>query len=216
MRWITLVFLLVSLQAFGATAVYRQGVYIDQYKIDDPGNVSGFHNNLIFISHKVIEVVRQTSSVNHHTFKESLLCWADPTTYPECPCDDDGQGGQESAGMCFLNSIMEAGGVTPGAPLSDLAEKSIYLGFWHEYRTKKQMNDMLDQMTLDGLNNLQKVRGMKFAYMSQGIDITTATSISQNWVNNGIQPTYDEYGLPTIPIHDRRLLKLFGEVGWFE
>jgi len=197
-----------------ATAVLRQGEFIDQYKIDDPGNASGFDNNLFFISFQVQEVVRQTSSVNFHTFKEDLLCW-DNSEEPTCPCDSDGQGGQLSAGLCFLDSIMLAGGVTVGADLTVAAEEMVYLAFWHEYRTQNQMQIMLDQMTVEGLNDLQKVRGMKFAYMSQGVDITTANSIAQAWVNTATLPVYTDYGLTRIPQHDIRLLKLFGHTGWF-
>ena len=198
-----------------ATAVIRQGEFIDQYKIDDPGNASGFDNTLLFFAFQVPEVVRQTSSVNFHTFKENLLCW-DDSTEPTCPCDSDGEGGQLSPAICFLDTIMAAGGVTVGADLTEAAENSIYLAFWHEYRTQNQMQIMLDEMTLQGLNDLQKQRGMKFAYLSQGVDITTANTIADAWVNSSILPTYDDYGLATIPVQDRRLLKLFGHTGWFD
>lgn len=204
-----------------ATAVLRQGEWIDQYKIDDPGDASGFHNNLLVFSHNIPEVLRQVSSVNHRTFKANLLCWGDPDA-TTCPCDYTGSPPVGSPpeilqpAICFLNDIMLAGGVTVGADLSDAAEKSIYLGFWHEYRTEKQMEDMITQMGVEGLNNTQKRRGLKFAYMSQGVDITTAQSIANNRITNGVKATYDEYNLATIPIHDRRLLKIFGEVGWFE
>jgi len=197
-----------------ATATLRQGEFIDQYKIDDPGNASGFDNNLFYLAFQVQEVVRQTSSVNYHTFKEDLLCW-DNSEEPTCPCDSDGQGGQLSAGLCYLDSLMVAGNIIVGADLTIAAEDSIYLAFWHEYRTQNQMQIMLDQMVLEGLNALQQQRGMKFAYMSQGVEITTANGIANDWVNNSILPTYNDYGLAGIPTHDRRLLKLFGQSGWF-
>lgn len=198
-----------------ATATIRQGEYIDQYKISDPGNVSGFDNNILYFSHQVQEVVKQVSSVNHHTFKEDLLCWDNPDELT-CPCEDDGQGGILSPTICFLDSIMAANGIIVGADLTDEAEKLIYLAFWHEYRTETQIENMLAEMEIELLNELQKKRGMKFAYMSQGVDIVTAKTIADNRVDNGIKATYDDYGFATIPLHDRRLLKLFGEVGWFE
>jgi hypothetical protein len=197
-----------------ATAVIRQGAFIDQYKIDDPGNASGFDNNLVIFSHRVDEIVRQVSSVNFRTFKENLLCWGDGGP-DACPCDDDGEGGQLSGGLCFLNDIMLAGGVSVGADLTDLQEKKIYLAFWHEYRTETQMENMIAQMELEGLNATQQRRGLKFAYLSHGIDIDTAQAIANNRISNGVKATYDDYNLATIPVHDRRLLKLFGEVGWF-
>jgi len=197
-----------------ATAVLRQGEFIDQYKIEDIGNASGFDNNLFFFTFQAQEVVRQASSVDYHTFKEDLLCW-DNAEEPTCPCDSDGQGGQLSAGLCFLDSIMVAGGVTVGADLTIPAEELIYLAFWHEYRTENQMANMLAQMEVELLNDLQKKRGMKFAYMSQGIDIVTAKAIADPWIDTGTRPTYAQYGLDGIPAHDRRLLKLFGHSGWF-
>ena len=69
-----------------ATAVLRQGVYLDQFKIDDPGNASGFDNYLLIFSFKVQELIKQVSSVNFHTFKEDQLCWGDHSVV-ECPCD---------------------------------------------------------------------------------------------------------------------------------
>jgi len=198
-----------------ATATLRQGEFIDQYKIDDPGNESGYDNHIFYIAFQVPEIVRQVSSINFHTFKEDLLCWEDGEN-PDCPCDDDGQGGQLSAGICYLDSIMAAAGIIVGADLTEAAENLIYLAFWHEYRTQNQMDLMLEEMIVQGLNELQQKRGMKFAYMSQGVDIVTANGIADNWINNGIKPTYDEYGLATIPVQDRRLLKLFGHTGWFD
>lgn len=196
-----------------ATAVLRQGDLLDQYKIDDVGNP--FHNYLIIISHKVNEVLLQVSSVNHHTQQEALLCWEDNSIL-ECPNDDIGGGVLRMPAVALLDSIMIAGGVTVGADLTDLAQKSLYLGFWHEFRMHKiVVEDSITQMELEGLNATQQRRALKFIYYGNGIDITTAQALANNRINNSIAATYDEYGLATIPLQDRRLLKLFGEVGWF-
>lgn len=198
-----------------ATAVIRQGEFIDQYAIDDPGNASGFDNNRVFISHQVNEVVIQQSGVNHRTSKEALLCWDDPDI-TECPNDDIGGGVPRMPVLTFLDSIQAAGGVTVGAPLSQAAERLIYLAFWHEYRTRKLITDTLAEMDVEGLNNQQKKRGLRFVYFGNGVDIVTAKTLADARVNDGTRATYDQYGLATVPQHDRRLLKLFGEVGWFE
>ena len=197
-----------------ATATLRQGTYVDQYKIDDLGGE--YDNYLVIISHQVNEVLIQVSSVNFHTQKEALLCWDDPYII-ECPEDDIGGGVYRMPILVLLDSIMAAGGVTVGADLSDARQKSIYLGFWHEYRTHKLVvEDSIDQMILDGLNATQQRRALKFIYFGSGIDIDTAQALANNRITNGVSATYDEYGLSTIPLQDRRLLKLFGEVGWFE
>lgn len=209
------ILMITAHQALAATAVLRQGVFIDQYKIDDPGNASGFDNNLLFFSHRVNEVVLQVSSVNTHTSKENLLCWGDSEVV-ECPGDPDGQGGILSPVIYFLEQILLANGVTVGADLTDLAEKSIYLAFWHEYRTHKLVEDSIAEMVTEGLNELQQRRALKFIYFGNGIDIVTAQALANNRITNGVSATYDEYGLATMPLQDRRLLKLFGQVGWFE
>lgn len=198
-----------------ASAVLRQGVFIDQYAIDDPGNASGFDNNRIFISHQVNEVVIQVSGANLHTSSEALLCWDDPEIL-ECPDDDLGGGVFRMPVLTFLNDIQIAGGVTVGAPLTDLQEKSRYLAFWHEYRTKKMITDSIAEMVTDGLNALQQKRALKYIYFGNGIDIVTAKTLADNRIDFGTIATYGDYNLATIPLQDRRLLKLFGEVGWFE
>lgn len=198
-----------------ATATIRQGQFIDQYAIDDPGNASGFDNNRIFISHQVNEVVIQVSGVNKHTSSEALLCWDDPDII-ECPNDDIGGGVLRMPTLSFLADIQDAGGVVVGADLSDLQEKSIYLAFWHEYRTKRLVTTSIEEMALEGLNENQRRRALKFIYFGNGIDITTAQQLANDRITNGIVATYDDYNLATIPLQDRRLLKLFGEVGWFE
>jgi len=201
-----------------ATAVVRSGQFIDQYAISDPGNASGFDNNRVFISHKVAEVVIQESGANTHTRSESLLCWEDPDE-TLCPQDDTDPGpGVEyrSPTLVFLDNIMATGGVTVGAPLSLPREREIYLAFWHEYRTKKLVTDSIAEMDVEGLNNTQKRRALKYIYFGNGVDITTAQSLANNHITNGVIATYMDYNLATIPLHDRRLLKLFGEVGWFE
>lgn len=198
-----------------ATATLRQGVFVDQYAIDDPGNASGFDNNRVFISHQVNEVVIQVSGVNLHTSSEALLCWDDPDIL-ECPDDDIGGGVSRMPVLTFLDGIMLAGGVTVGVDLTDLQEKSIYLAFWHEYRTKKLVTDSIAEMVTEGLNATQQRRALKFIYFGNGIDIVTAQALANDRITNGVIATYGDYGLATIPLQDRRLLKLFGEVGWFE
>lgn len=197
-----------------ATAVLRQGAFIDQYAIDDPGNASGFDNNRIFISHNVAEVVIQVSGANLHTSSESLLCWDDPSVI-ECPDDDLGGGVFRMPVLKFLNDIMVAGGVTVGAALTDLAEKSIYLAFWHEYRTKKLVTDSITEMTTEGLNAVQQKRALKFIYFGNGVDIITAKTLADARIDSGSIAAYGDYNLATMPLQDRRLLLLFGEVGWF-
>lgn len=208
-------FLSWSAAAMAQSAVYRQGQFIDQYAIDDPGNASGFDNNRVFISHQVNEVVIQVSGVNQHTSSEALLCWDDPDIL-ECPDDDLGGGVFRMPVLKFLNDIMVAGAVTVGADLSDAAEKSIYLAFWHEYRTKKLITDSVAEMAIEGLNAVQQKRALKFIYFAQGVDLVTAKTLADDRIDFGTIATYGDYGLATIPLHDRRLLKLFGEVGWFE
>lgn len=198
-----------------ATSTIRQGEFIDQYAIEDPGNASGFDNNRIYISHQVNEVVIQVSGANYYTSQEALLCWDDPDII-ECPNDDIGGGVLRMPALSFLADIQDAGGVTVGADLSELQEKAIYLAFWHEYRTKKLVTDSLAQMAVEGLNENQRRRALKFIYFGNGIDITTAQSLANDRVTNGIIATYNDYNLATVPLQDRRLLKLFGEVGWFE
>ena len=203
------------LPAFGATAEYKQGVYIDQYKIIDPGGPND--NNLIFISHKVNEVVIQVSSIDHHTSKEALLCWEDNSIL-ECP-DDDLNPPNEVWRMPVLkqlDDIMVAGGVTYVGDLTDLGEKAIYLAFWFEYMGHNVFQDALAEMITEGLNELQQRRSLKYVIYGNGVDLTTAQAVANNWITNGIQPTYDDLGLATIPLQYRRVLKLFGEVGWFE
>lgn len=214
MKKILVLFLvLFTMQAFAATAVLRQGQYIDQYKIDDPGG--DFDNHLLFFSHRVNEIVIQTSSVNYHTSKEALYCWQN-SDFTECPDDDIGGGVFRSPAIVLLNQIQLEGGVTVGAYLTDLAEKSIYLAFWFEYRSHKVFQDSVDEMVLEGLNELQQRRSLKYVIFGNGIDLVTSQAVANNWITNGIQPTYNDLNLATMPLQDRRLLKLFGEVGWFE
>ena len=198
-----------------ATVTIRQGVWLDHYKFDDPGGVND--NKIVVIAHQISEVFVQTSSVNYHTFKEDLGCWNDAEVL-ECPDDDldPPNGVWRHPVLKQLNDIMLAGGAIVGANLTDLQEKAYYLAFWFEYRTHKVFEDGLAQMVLDGQNTLQQVRHLKYLINGNGVDITTASAIASNWVDNSIQPTYNDLGLATIPLQDRRLLKIFGEVGWFE
>lgn len=198
-----------------ATAVHRQGEFIDQYAIDDPGNASGFDNIRIIISHGLSEVLIQTSGVDFTTSKANLLCWNDPDVV-ECPNDDIGGGVYREPEIMLLEEIFLAGGVTVGADLADLREKEIYLGFWHEYRTAKVIDDVIVELDLLGLNDLQKVRNLRSVYFGLGIDWTTSQTLAQNRINNSIEATYVDYNLATVPLQDRRLLILFGTVGWFE
>ena len=118
--------------------------------------------------------------------------------------------------MVFLNDIMLAGGVTVGADLSDLREKEIYLGFIFEYAIHKVFQDALAEMITEGLNATQQRRSLKYVMFGNGIDLVTAQALANDWVTNGVQPTYGQLGLATVPLQYRRTLKLFGEVGWFE
>lgn len=198
-----------------ATAVLRQGEFIDQYNISDPGNASGFDNYRLYQSHRISEVVIQISGANLHTSSENLLCWSDPDVI-ECPDDDIGGGILRMPVLSLLADIQIAGDVTVGADLTDLQEKSIYLAFWNEYRMKKLVTDSIAEMVIEGLNATQQRRGLKFIYFSNGIDITTAQALANDRISNGTIATYGDYGMATVPLHDRRLLILFGEVGWFE
>lgn len=204
--------LMFAVPAMSATAVMRQSEFIDQYKISDPGG--DYDNHLIFISFGLTEVVIQTSSVDFNTQKESLLCWNEDV--PECPDDDIGGGVFRMPALTLLAEIQISGGITVGADLSDIAMKSIFLAFWHEYRTEKLVEDSITEMALEGLNDLQQRRALKYIYFGNGIDIDTAQSIANNRITNSVQATYNDYGLATMPLQDRRLLKLFGVVGWFE
>jgi len=212
-KLIVLLLVLFTTQIFAATAVLRQGQYIDQYKFDAPG--TDFDNHLIFFSHRVNEAVIQISSIDYHTSKESLLCWGD-SDITECPDDDIGGGVLRSPAIVLLNTIQTEGGVTVGADLTDLAEKSIYLAFWFEYRAHKVFQDSLAEMVLEGLNELQQRRSLKYVIFGNGVDFDTSQAVANNWITNGIQPTYNDLNLATMPLQDRRLLILFNEVGWFE
>lgn len=198
-----------------ATVVLRQGVYVDQYAVDDLGGE--FDNNRMIISHNIPEVLIQVSGVNYHTSKANLYCWGDPDV-TECPNDDLDPPNEvwRDPAMVFLDGIMAAGGVTVGADLADLREKEIYLGFIYEYALHKAFQDTVTQMVTDGLTVAAQKRGLKYSMFSNGIDITTADTLATNWIDNGVQPTYVDLGLATVPLQYRRVLKLFGEVGWFE
>lgn len=197
-----------------ATAVIRQGTYIDQYNISDLGNASGFDNNRVFISWKTAEVVIQVSGINTHTSDESMYCWEDPDII-ECPNDDIGGGVFRSPTIMFLDSIMASGGVTVGADLTGAAERLIYLAFWHEYRTKRLVTTSIAEMVTDGLNAVQQKRALKYIYFGNGIDIITSKTLADARIDSGTVATYDQYALTNIPTQDRRLIKLFGEAGWF-
>jgi len=196
-----------------ATAVIRQGQYIDQYKIDDLGG--DYDNYLIYISHGLSELVIQVSSIDYTTSKENLLCWNDGEVL-ECPDDDLGGGVFLMPVLKQLEDILVAGGLSVGADLTDLAEKAIYLAFWYEYRTRKVFEDALAEMVLEGLNELQQRRSLKYVIFGNGIDLVTAQSLANDRVNSSIIPTYNDLNIATVPLQDRRLLSIFGEVGWFE
>lgn len=199
-----------------ATATLRQGNFIDQYKIEDSGGE--FDNHLIFISFQVTDVVYQTSSLDTETFKTSLLCWEDPDL-TECPDDIIDIGPPivyREPIIKFLDDIMAAGGVTVGADLTDLAEKSIYLAFWHEYRTAKVITDSIAEMVTEGLNDNQQKRALKYIYFGLGIDFNTSKTIADARINSSTVANYDDYNLATVPLQDRRLLILFGDAAWFD
>lgn len=196
-----------------ATAEYKKGEFIDQYKIIDVGGPN--NNNLVFLAFQIPEVVVQTSSVNNITFKENLLCW-DDSTVTECPDDDIGGGVIRMPVLNQLNDIMVAGGVTYVGSLTDLAEKAIYRAFWYEYTIKGVVNTIMADAYFTALNDLQKVRNLRSVYYGNGIDSTTALSIAQNYINNGVEPTHDDLGLATASLQYRRWLRLFGATGWFD
>lgn len=202
-------------QAHAATAIVREGEFVAQYNLSDPGNASGFDNNRVFVSHQIAEVVIRVSGANAHTSSESWLCWSDPDE-TLCPDDDIGGGIMRMPVLKFLADIQIAGEVTRGANLTDLQEKAIYLAFWHEYRTKRLVTTSIAEMVTEGLNATQQRRGLKFIYFSNGVDLATAQALANDRINNGTIATYEDYGLATMPLQDRRLLKLFSEVGWFE
>lgn len=198
-----------------ATAEYKQGEYIDQYKIIDVGGPH--NNNLVFLAFNIPEVVVQTSSVNHQTSKENLLCWDDPDVV-ECPNDDLDPPNEDwrMPVLKQLDDIMAAGGVTYVGDLTDLGEKAIYRAFWYEYTIKGVVNTIMADAYFTPLNDLQKVRNLRSVYYGNGLDSATALSISQNYINNGIEPTHDELGLATVSLQYRRWLRLFGATGWFD
>lgn len=196
-----------------ATAVLRQGVDIDQYKIDDLG---GPHdNNLVYISHGLSEVVIQTSSIIYTTSKENLLCWNDGTVL-ECPDDDLGGGVFRMPVLKQLNDIMVAGGVTVGADLTDLAEKAIFRAFWHEYVLENVIDNLLVELDTLVLNDLQLKRNLRSVYFGNGVDWITAKTIADARIDSGTIATHNDYGLATVSLQYRRMLILFGAVGWFE
>lgn len=204
---------LISFSALSATAEYKQGEFIDQYKIIDVGGPN--NNNLVFLAHQVPEVVIQVSSVNHHTSKENLLCWDNPEVL-ECPDDDLGGGVFRMPVLKQLNDIMLAGGVIYVGDLTDLGEKAIYRSFWYEYTIKGAINTIMADAYFVALNDLQKVRNLRSVYYGNGLDSAVALSISQNYINNGVEPTHDDLGLATASLQYRRWLRLFGHTGWFE
>lgn len=207
--------LLLATSAFGQSITHREGDFIDQYKIDDVGNP--YHNHIFYYSHQVAEIVIQKSSVLYATESESLLCWSDNE---ETLCPDDVISTDpivyRMPGIMALETIMMESGVTMGAPLTELQEKAIYLAFWHEYKMKKVATDSIAEMEVEEMNALQQRRALKYIYFGHGIDMTTAQSIANARITNSIVATYDDYNLATVPLQDRRLLKLFGEVGWFD
>lgn len=210
-----LLLLIITASATAATATLRKGDLVNQYAISDPGNASGFDNIRIIESHRIPEVLIQFAGNDFHTRKANWLCWGDPDVL-ECPDDDIGGGVMREPELVFLNDIMTAGGVTLGAPLSDLRTKEIYLGFWYEYRTKKVFNDAIAEMVLEGMNATQQKRALRYIMFGNGIDMITSQTLSTNWIDSSVEPVYTDLGLATIPLQDRRLLKIFGEVGWFE
>lgn len=204
---------LFTINSFAATAEYKQGEFIDQYKIIDVGG--DYNNHLVYLAHQVPEVVVQTSSVNHITFKENLLCWDNPEIL-ECPDDDIGGGVFRMPVIKQLNDIMLAGGITDVGNLTDLGEKAIYRAFWYEYTIKGAVNTIMADAYFTALNDLQKVRNLRSVYYGNGLDSATALSIAQNYINNGIEPTHDDLGLATVSLQYRRWLRLFGHTGWFD
>lgn len=212
---ITILALFVANNCFAeATSVERHGTpnYITQYKISDAGGE--FDNVIVYLPFGLLETVIQVSSTDFHTSKENFGCWYD-SDITECPDDDIGGGELRSPTLVFLDNIFAAGNNTKGADLSELATKKIYLAFWHEYKMQKLAADSVAEMVLEGMNALQQRRSLKYVYFGNGIDLSTAQSIANNYITNGIMPTYDDYGLATMPQQDRRLLKLFGDSDWF-
>ena len=154
-----------------ATAEYKKGEFIDQYKIIDVGGPN--NNNLVFLAFQIPEVVVQTSSVNNITFKENLLCW-DDSTVTECPDDDIGGGVIRMPVLNQLNDIMVAGGVTYVGSLTDLAEKAIYRAFWYEYTIKGVVNTIMADAYFTALIPLPR-------YLSHR---TTSTTVSNRRMTN--------------------------------
>lgn len=209
---------LFATSAFGATAVERTGIngVVTQYKIDDLGG--DYHNHLIYESLNVCEVVIQTSSIIYTTSKENYLCWCDESV--ECP-DDDIDGGTPGVQprmpvLYQLEQIRIANSVTAGATLSDLASKAIYRAFWYEYVIKGRINTIMADSYFTSLNALQQKRNLKSVYYGNGVDVTTAQTIADAYIDGPTEPTHNDLGLATVSLQYRRMLILFGEVGWFE
>lgn len=199
---------------FSQTAEFRQGDFVDQYEINDPGNASGFDNHLLYFLHQVNEVVVQLSSANATTFSEALLCWDDPDI-TECPDDDIGGGIFRMPALVFLAEIQDAASVTYGADLSLAEERLVYLAFWHEYRTKDLISDSLARMDVEELNDLQKKRGLQMVFFAQGIAIEPALLMGEARVEEGTITVYTDYGLEIL-LYNRRLLSLLGAAGPFD
>ena len=158
-----LVMVLFSVNAFGASAVSRNGENIDQYNISDPGNVSGFDNYRVYYSHGIAEVVIQISGINTRTISESYYCQED-VDIVECPDDDIGGGVLRSPVLMFLEEIFSQNGVTQGAPITGASERMIYLAFWHEYRTKKLVTDSIAEMVLRAKRHIWQLKGLFFRF----------------------------------------------------
>ena len=211
---IGLLLLVAYSQAYAATTVLRNGVNIDQYKISDPGNVSGYDNHIVYITRGAAEVVIQVSGVNKRTFKESMYCWEDVDVV-ECPTDDIGGGVLRSPVLVFLESILNDVGSIRGATITPATERLIYLAFWHEYGIKKLITDSLAEMELEGFNPTQKRARLKYVYFGNGIDLATSQALAVDRVTNGTIANYTDYNLVNVPVQDRRLIKLFGNSGWY-
>ena len=205
---------LVASQAMGATCTERVGDRVTQYKIDDPGNASGYDNHLLYVATYVPRGVVQKSSVNLETYRELFDC----NDAVECPWDDLDPPNEvwRSPTFMFLDSIWIAnGGCIRGAPLTATQNKNIRIAYWDAYMIKGSVNDILAELAILGDNDLQKTRKLRAFYFGMGVDFTTADTVASAKVE-GQEIDWGEYGLTQVPDRSIRWAKIGGGTGWWE
>lgn len=212
---VMMMFMAVPAWGDPGSTIHRQGEFIDQYAITDSDNHSGFNNIRIIISQGVCEALVQYTGIDTRTRKANLLCWCDAEEVL-CPDDDIGGGVMREPEIVFLEDIMVAGALTIGADLADLRQKEIYGQFWNEYSLKGSVSTMVSGMVTEGLNALQQKRALKFALYMDGLPLLNAQTVANNYIDVTPELDFADFGIATVPLRFRRVLILFGAVGWFE